>query len=48
MTSVFHSNEVFLRSLSTEQLELIKQEAVNSSTAHEAALREQLDRLSIK
>ena len=48
MASQFHGNEVFLRSLTSEQLELIKQEAANSSKAHEAALKEQLERLNIK
>lgn len=47
MASQFHGNEVFLRSLSKEQLEIIKQEAASSSKAHEAALKEQLERLGI-
>ena len=47
MASQFHGNEVFLRSLSKEQLESIKLEAANSSKAHEAALKEQLERLGI-
>lgn len=48
MASRFHGNEVFLRSLSLEQLERIKEEAVLSSQLHEAALKEQLERLNIK
>jgi hypothetical protein len=48
MASQFHGNEVFLRSLSKEQLDVIKQEAANSSKLHEAALKEQLERLNIK
>lgn len=48
MASQFHGNEVFLRSLSKEQVELIKQEAANLSRLHEAALKEQLERLNIK
>lgn len=48
MASGLHGNEVFLRSLSKEQLELIKLEAANLSKVHEAALKEQLERLNIK
>ena len=48
MASQFHGNEVFLRSLSKEQLEFIKQEAVSLSKGHEAALKEQLERLGVK
>ena len=48
MASQFHGNEVFLRSLTPEQLEQVKQEAANSSKGHEAALKEQLERLNIK
>ena len=48
MASQFHGNEVFLRSLSKEQLELVKQQAVNLSKGHEAALKEQLERLGVK
>lgn len=48
MASQFHGNEVFLRSLSKEQLERIKQEAANLSKGHEAALKEQLERLGVK
>ena len=48
MASQFHDNEVFLRSLSKEQLEVIKLEAANLSKVHEAALKEQLERLGIK
>ena len=48
MASQFHGNEVFLRSLTSEQLEQIKQEAVNASKQHVAALTEQLERLNIK
>ncbi len=48
MASQFHGNEVFLRSLSKEQLELIKQKAATLSKGHEAALKEQLERLLIK
>ena len=47
MASQFHGNEVFLRSLSKEQLESIKLEAVGLSKAHETALKEQLERLGI-
>jgi hypothetical protein len=47
MESQFHVNEVFLCSLSKEQLEVIKLEAVDSSAAHEAALKEQLERLGV-
>jgi hypothetical protein len=48
MASQFHGNEVFLRSLSKEQLEVIKQEATSLSKGHVAALNEQLERLNIK
>lgn len=48
MASQFHGNEVFLRSLSKEQLELIKLEAASLSKTHEAAIKEQLERLNIK
>jgi hypothetical protein len=48
MASQFHGNEVFLRSLTPAQLEQIRQEAANLSSGHEAALKEQLQRLSIK
>lgn len=48
MASQFHGNEVFLRALSSEQLEAIKLEAASLSKAHEAALKEQLERLGIK
>jgi hypothetical protein len=48
MASQFHGNEVFLRSLSQEQLERIKEEAADSSKSHVAALKEQLERLGIK
>ena len=48
MASQFHNNEIFLRSLTPAQLEQIKQEAANLSRGHEAALKEQLQRLSIK
>jgi hypothetical protein len=48
MASQFHGNEVFLRSLSKEQLETIKLEAANLSKVHTAALAEQLQRLGIK
>lgn len=48
MASQFHGNEVFLRSLSKEQLELIKLEAATLSKGHEAALKEQLERINIK
>lgn len=39
---------MFLRSLSQEELEILKQEAANTSKAHHAALKEQLERLEIK
>jgi len=48
MASQFHGNEVFLRSSTPEQLEQIKQEAATLSKGHEAALKEQLERLNIK
>lgn len=48
MASQFHGNEVFLRSLSKEQLELIKAEAERLSKNHVSALTEQLQRLYIK
>ena len=48
MTSKIHGNEMFLRSLSQEELEILKQEAATLSKGHEAALKEQLERLLIK
>jgi hypothetical protein len=48
MASHIHYNEVFLRSLSVEQLEALKVEAERLSKNHISALTEQLQRLEIK
>jgi hypothetical protein len=48
MASQFHHNEVFLYSLTSEQIEQLRQEAENLSKKHKSALIEQLQRLNIK
>jgi ferritin-like protein len=48
MASQFHGNELFLRSLSKEQVESLRKEAENLSKNHVSALTEQLQRLNIK